>query len=130
MDSERSSSAAGFEPGVITATGPSYARRYAGTSPARTSEDFPLPDAPTPRFNERLDHLQAEHPFRYNLVTGALIGLVLALFGFSWAAVALYTVSWAAVRAFLWRDGRILRRQYEVRQLRVAERQAERRRRH
>jgi hypothetical protein len=90
----------------------------------------PVPDAPKPRFNERLDHLQAAHPFRYNLVTGALIGLVLALFGFSWPAVALYALSWAAVRAFLWRDGRILRRQYEVRLARVADRQATRRRQH
>ena len=45
--SERSSSATGSAPGVITTTRPSRARRYAGTSPARTSDDFPLPDAPT-----------------------------------------------------------------------------------
>ena len=31
------------------------------------------------RFNEKLDHLQARRPFTYNLVTGALIGLVLLL---------------------------------------------------
>jgi hypothetical protein len=32
------------------------------------------------------------------------------------------------VRAYLWRDGKVLRRQYEVRQLRVAERAEAKRR--
>ena len=90
----------------------------------------PVPDAPKPRLNERLDHLQARHPFRYNLVTGAVIGLVLVAIGFHWAAGIVYALSWAAVRAFLWRDGRILRRQYEARQVRLAEQRADRRRRH
>ena len=82
------------------------------------------------RFNEKLDHLQARRPFTYNLVTGALIGLVLLLFGVHWAVGIAYAVSWAAVRWFLWQDGRILRRQYEARQVRVAaEKEAKRRQR-
>ena len=82
------------------------------------------------RFNEKLDHLQARRPFTYNLVTGALIGLVLLLFGVHWAVVVAYVLSWAAVRWFLWQDGRILRRQYEARQVRVAaEKEAKRRQR-
>ena len=80
------------------------------------------------RFNEKLDHLQARRPFTYNLVTGALIGLVLLLFGVHWTVIAAYVVSWASLRWFLWRDGRILRRQYEARQVRVAaEKEAKRR---
>jgi uncharacterized membrane protein len=82
------------------------------------------------RFNEKLDHLQARRPFTYNLATGALIGLVLLLLGFHWAVVIAYALSWAAVRWFLWKDGRILKRQYEARQVRVAaEKEAKRRRR-
>ena len=82
------------------------------------------------RFNEKLDHLQARRPFTYNLATGAVIGLVLLLLGFHWAVVIAYALSWAAVRWFLWRDGRILQRQYEARQVRVAaEKEAKRRRR-
>jgi len=80
------------------------------------------------RFNEKLDHLQARRPFTYNLVTGGLIGLVLLLLGVHWSIVVAYGLSWATVRWFLWRDGRILRRQYEVRQVRVAaEKEAKRR---
>jgi hypothetical protein len=82
------------------------------------------------RFNEKLDHLQARHPYRYNLATGALIGGVLALVGFPWVVGVLYAASWAAVRGYLWGDGRILRRQYEARVVRVAaEKEAKRRRR-
>jgi O-antigen/teichoic acid export membrane protein len=82
------------------------------------------------RFNEKLDHLQARRPFTYNLATGALIGVVLLLLGFHWAVVIAYALSWAAVRWFLWKDGRILQRQYEARQVRVAaEKEAKRRRR-
>jgi hypothetical protein len=82
------------------------------------------------RFNEKLDHLQAQRPFTYNLVTGALIGLVLLALGAHPGFVAAYVVSWATLRWFLWRDGRILRRQYEARQVRVAaEREAKRRQR-
>jgi hypothetical protein len=88
----------------------------------------PDPDAPK-RFNERLDHLQARHPFWYNLATGGLIGLVLLAFGFHPVIVGLYALSWAVLRAYLWGDGRILRRQYEVRLVRVAaEKEAKRRR--
>ena len=75
-------------------------------------------------FNEKLDHLQARRPFTYNLVTGVLIGLVLLAFGVLWTVVVTYALSWAAVRWFLWRPGRILRRQYEVRQVRAAEEKA------
>lgn len=80
------------------------------------------------RFNERLDHLQASHPFLYNLGTGLLLGLVLRLFGLAWIWVAAYALSWALLRAFLWGEGRILRRQYEVRAVRVAQEKAARRR--
>lgn len=79
--------------------------------------------------NERLDHLQARHPFRYNLATGALIGIVLLVLGFHWVVAVAYVLSWAAVRTYLWGDGRILRRQYEVRLVRVAEEKAAKRRR-
>jgi hypothetical protein len=72
------------------------------------------------RFNEKLDHLQARRPFTFNLVTGALVGVVLLVIGFPIAVVVGYVLSWAAVRWFLWRDGRILRRQYEARVVRVA----------
>ena len=85
------------------------------------------PDAP--RFNETLDHLQARHPFRYNLVTGALIGVVLAWLWSAWWIAVVYAVSWASMRAYLWGDGRILRRQYEARLVRVAAEKAAKRRR-
>ena len=87
-------------------------------------------DEPKVRFNEKLDHLQAERPFTYNLVTGLIIGLVLLLLGAAWWFVLAYVLSWAAFRWFLWRPGRILRRQYEARQVRVAaEKEAKRRQR-
>ncbi len=85
-------------------------------------------DPPKVRFNERLDHLQARRPFLYNLATGTVIGLVLLAFGFHWFWVVAYPLSWAALRAFLWGDGRVLRRQYEARQVRVAEQEAAKRR--
>ena len=72
------------------------------------------------RFNEKLDHLQARRPFTFNLVTGTLIGVVLLLIGLPVVLVVPYVLSWAAVRWFLWRPGRILRRQYEARVVRVA----------
>jgi hypothetical protein len=87
------------------------------------------PDGGRVHFNEKLDHLQARHPFRYNLATGALIGGILALIGFHWVIAVVYALSWAAVRAFLWGDGRILRRQYEARVARVAAEKAAKRRR-
>ncbi len=86
-------------------------------------------DPDQPRFNERLDHLQARRPFLYNLATGAVIGLVLVLFGVDSTFVALYVLSWATLRAYLWRDGRVLRRQYEMRTVRMEAAKAERRRR-
>ena len=80
------------------------------------------------RWNEKLDHLQARRPFTYNLISGVLIGVVLLIVGFPGPVVVAYILSWAAVRGFLWRDGGILRRQYEARQIRVAaEKQAQRR---
>lgn len=85
-------------------------------------------DPPKVRFNERLDHLQARRPFLYNLVTGAVIGLVLLAIGFHWFWAVAYPLTWAALRAFLWGDGRILRRQYDGRQVRVAQEQADKRR--
>ena len=50
------------------------------------------------RFNEKLDHLQARHPFLYNLATGTLIVIVLGLIGFDWWLVAAYVPAWACVR--------------------------------
>jgi hypothetical protein len=83
------------------------------------------------RFNERLDHLEARKPFVYNLVTGLLIAVPLALlFRVHWVLVVLYVLSWASLRWFLWGEGRILRRQYQARVVRVeAERTARRRQR-
>jgi hypothetical protein len=87
-------------------------------------------DQPKVRFNEKLDHLQAKRPFTYNLVTGLIIGLVLVILGAAWWFALAYAPAWAAFRWFLWRDGRILRRQYETRQVRVAaEKEAKRRQR-
>jgi hypothetical protein len=81
------------------------------------------------RFNEKLDHLQARHPFQYNLVSGALIAaLFVLLFQIHWLYAVLYVVSWAALRWYLWGEGRILRRQYDVRVVRVAEEKAAKRR--
>ena len=81
------------------------------------------------RFNEKLDHLQARKPFLYNLVTGLLIAIPLALiFRIHWVFVLVYALSWAALRWYLWGEGRVLRRQYEVRLVRVAEEQAAKRR--
>jgi hypothetical protein len=77
---------------------------------------------------EKLDDLQAAQPFRYNLVVGVLMGLVLLAFGFHPIVVPVYALSYAGLRAYLWADGRVLRRQYEARALRWAEKQAERRR--
>ena len=79
---------------------------------------------------EKLDDLQAAHPFPYNLAVGVLIGLVFAAVGVHPVLVAAYALSYAALRWFLWQDGRVLRRQYEARAARWAEKQAERRRQH
>lgn len=88
----------------------------------------PMRDPGRPRLNEKLDHAQARHPFLYNLGTGALIGLVLLVLQVHWIGAVVYAVSWATLRAFLWGEGRILRRQYEARLARV-ERVKENRRR-
>ncbi len=82
-----------------------------------------------PRSNlERLDDLQAVHPFPYNLVVGALMGLVALAFGVHPILIPIYAVSFASLRWFLWQDGRVLRRQYDARATRWAEQQAARRR--
>lgn len=77
---------------------------------------------------EKLDDLQAAHPFPYNLVVGLLLGLILVAIGVPPALVALYALCYAALRWYLWQDGRILHRQYEARAVRWAEKQAERKR--
>ncbi|HEY9557969.1 MAG TPA: hypothetical protein VIR58_14620 [Acidimicrobiales bacterium] len=81
------------------------------------------------RFNEKLDDIQAAHPLPYNLVVGLIVGLIALAFGFHWLVVPLYALSYGLVRAYLWGDGRILRRQYEVRKVRSDAARAERRRR-
>ena len=86
-------------------------------------------DPDKPRLNETLDHVQARQPFLYNLGTGAVIGVVLLLFGFHGGLVLAYVVCWAALRAYLWGDGHVLRRQYDERQVRVAAEQAAKRKR-
>jgi hypothetical protein len=79
---------------------------------------------------EKLDDLQAAHPFPYNLVVGLLVGLVAwLLFRVHPVLAAAYALAYAALRWFLWREGRVLRRQYEARAVRWRERKAERRRR-
>ncbi len=78
--------------------------------------------------SERLDRLQAAHPFAYNLVTGALIGLILVAVGFAWWMLPVYALSWAGIRTVLWRDGGVLRRQHEARLVRVEQLAVERRR--
>jgi ribose/xylose/arabinose/galactoside ABC-type transport system permease subunit len=77
---------------------------------------------------ERLDDLQAAHPFSYNVVVGAVMGLVLLVFALPPIVVPLYAVSYAALRWFLWQEGRVLRKQYDARAARWAAKQAERRR--
>jgi hypothetical protein len=77
---------------------------------------------------EKLDDLQATHPFPYNLVVGLVVGIALFAIGVPPALVALYALLYAGLRWYLWQDGRILHRQYEARRVRWATRQAERRR--
>ncbi len=81
------------------------------------------------RFNDKLDHLQARHPYAYNLVVGGVIGLVLVLLGFPWPLGVAYVVSWTVLRGYLWGEGRILRRQYDARVVRVEQERAEKHRR-
>ncbi|MEX2294457.1 MAG: hypothetical protein WD691_11770 [Acidimicrobiales bacterium] len=77
---------------------------------------------------ERLDDLQATHPFPYNLVVGALIGAVFLLIGVQPFLAVVYVVSYASLRWYLWQHGRVLRRQYNARAARWADKQAMRRR--
>lgn len=81
------------------------------------------------RFNEKLDDVQAAHPFPYNLAVGVLVALVLLVFGFHPVIAGLYAPSYATLRWFLWQDGRVLRRQYDARKVRCALEAAEKRRR-
>jgi hypothetical protein len=80
---------------------------------------------------EKLDDLQATHPFPYNLVAGALVGVVVVLvFDVPVLLGAIYAVAYGTLRWYLWQPGRVLRRQYEARAERWAATQAERRRQH
>jgi hypothetical protein len=79
---------------------------------------------------ERLDDLQAAHPFPYNVVVGLLIGAVVWLvFRVHPVLVVAYALAYGALRWFLWQDGRVLRRQYEARAARWKQQQADRKRR-
>jgi hypothetical protein len=78
---------------------------------------------------EKLDDLQAARPFSYNLVVGVITALFLLVFRIHPVLLAAYALSYATLRWYLWQDGRILRRQYQARAQRWAEKQAERRRR-
>lgn len=78
---------------------------------------------------EKLDDLQAARPFSYNLVVGVITALFLLVFRIHPVLLAVYALSYATLRWYLWQDGRILRRQYQARAQRWAEKQAERRRR-
>jgi len=78
---------------------------------------------------EKLDDLQAAHPFRYNLVAGALFGSILLLpLGVLPPLVATYALVYASLRWFLWQEGRLLHRQYTVRASRWAAKREARRR--
>ena len=79
---------------------------------------------------EKLDDLQAAHPFPYNVVVGALMGAVAwLLFRVHPLLVAAYALAYGALRWYLWQPGRVLHRQYEVRAERWRRTKAERRRR-
>jgi hypothetical protein len=88
--------------------------------------------APSPRDErsnlEKLDDLQAAHPFAYNLLAGLLMGMVLLLIGFHPVTVPIYALSYATLRWFLWQPGRLLHRQYDARSVRWRQKQAARRR--
>jgi hypothetical protein len=80
---------------------------------------------------EKLDDLQAVHPFRYNLAVGLLVGLLAwLLLRIHPVLVLAYALSYAGLRWYLWQEGRVLHRQYEARAARWAEKQAARRRQH
>lgn len=79
---------------------------------------------------EKLDDLQAAHPFPYNVVVGLLVGAVAwLLFRVHPALIAAYALSYGALRWYLWQPGRVLRRQYEARAVRWKQAQADRKRR-
>lgn len=79
---------------------------------------------------EKLDDLQAAHPFPYNVVFGLMVGVVAwLLFRVPPLLVAAYALAYGALRWYLWQPGRVLHRQYEERALRWKQAQADRRRR-
>ncbi|HLT15252.1 MAG TPA: hypothetical protein VK007_01010 [Acidimicrobiales bacterium] len=79
---------------------------------------------------EKLDDLQAAHPFPYNLVVGLLIVVVLYPFlRLHPVLLVAYALAYAGLRWYLWQPGRLLHRQYEARAIRWKQTQAERRRR-
>jgi hypothetical protein len=79
---------------------------------------------------EKLDDLQAAHPFPYNVVVGLLIGAaVWLLLRIHPLLVVAYALAYGALRWYLWQDGRVLRRQFEARAVRWRQQQAERKRR-
>lgn len=78
---------------------------------------------------ERLDDLQAAHPFPYNVVVGLVVGAVAwVFFGLHPILVAAYALAYGALRWYLWQPGRVLHRQYEARAIRWKQAQADRRR--
>ena len=78
------------------------------------------------RCNEKLDHLQAR---ALHLQPGHRVLIGRCCCSSAPLVIASPTPSLGGVRWFLWRDGRILRRQYEARQVRGAEKEAKRRQR-
>ena len=79
---------------------------------------------------EKLDDLQAAHPFPYNVVVGLVVGVVAwLLFRVHPALVVAYALVYGALRWFLWQPGRVLHRQYEARAARWKQTQADRKRR-
>lgn len=79
---------------------------------------------------EKLDDLQAAHPFPYNLVVGLVVAVVVWLvFRVHPVLGVAYALVYAGVRWYLWQDSRLLRRQYEARAVRWKQKQAERKRR-
>lgn len=79
---------------------------------------------------EKLDDLQAAHPFPYNLVVGLVVGgLAWLLFQVHPVLIGAYALVYAALRWFLWQPGRVLHRQYEARAERWKQTKAERKRR-
>ncbi|MFP5254811.1 MAG: hypothetical protein ACLGI8_03065 [Acidimicrobiia bacterium] len=91
-----------------------------------------MPDpAPDERSNlEKLDDLQAAHPFPYNVVVGLFVGAVAwLLFEVHPLLLVAYALVYGALRWYLWQPGRVLHRQYEARAQRWKQTKADRKRR-